>query len=121
MIQGAPSPLCLLQAIGSGGACAERPVLCYRPLPLPRSLVRVMASAAALEAVAPTGALCGLVHDFVMGQQEGPADQVAAGTADGAARLPRGGRLEGAASAQAPGGKRLRDSDDFERLFWGRL
>lgn len=80
-----------------------------------------MASAAALEAVAPTGALWGLVHDFVMGQQEGPADQVAAGTADGAARLPRGGRLEGAASAQAPGGKGLRDGDDFERLFWGRL
>ncbi|KAL0616293.1 MMS19 nucleotide excision repair protein-like protein [Plecturocebus cupreus] len=38
-----------------------------------------MAAAAALEAAAPTGALWGLVHDFVMGQQEGPADQVAAG------------------------------------------
>lgn len=50
-----------------------------------------MAAAAALEAVAPTGALWGLVQDFVMGQQEGPADQVAAGTADGAARLPLGG------------------------------
>ncbi|XP_058399651.1 MMS19 nucleotide excision repair protein homolog isoform X3 [Diceros bicornis minor] len=37
-----------------------------------------MAAAAALEAVAPTGNLWGLVHDFVMGQQEGPADQVAA-------------------------------------------
>ncbi|GAB5578659.1 MMS19 nucleotide excision repair protein homolog isoform X3 [Prionailurus iriomotensis] len=37
-----------------------------------------MAAAAALEAVAPTGALWGLVQDFVMGQQEGPADQVAA-------------------------------------------
>ncbi|KAM5271386.1 MMS19 nucleotide excision repair protein homolog isoform 4-T4 [Ctenodactylus gundi] len=37
-----------------------------------------MAAAAALEAVAPLGALWGLVQDFVMGQQEGPADQVAA-------------------------------------------
>uniref|UniRef100_E9PUY8 MMS19 cytosolic iron-sulfur assembly component n=1 Tax=Mus musculus TaxID=10090 RepID=E9PUY8_MOUSE len=39
-----------------------------------------MAAATGLEeAVAPMGALCGLVQDFVMGQQEGPADQVAAG------------------------------------------
>ncbi|KAB1270772.1 MMS19 nucleotide excision repair protein-like protein [Camelus dromedarius] len=37
-----------------------------------------MAAAAALEAVAPTGVLWGLVQDFVMGHQEGPADQVAA-------------------------------------------
>ncbi|XP_075390864.1 MMS19 nucleotide excision repair protein homolog isoform X1 [Tenrec ecaudatus] len=37
-----------------------------------------MAAAAALEAAAPTGALWGLVQDFVTGQQEGPADQVAA-------------------------------------------
>lgn len=59
-----------------------------------------MAAAATLEAVAPTGALQGLVHDFVMGEQEGPADRVAAGTADGAARLPHGGQREGAASAQ---------------------
>ncbi|XP_060048632.1 MMS19 nucleotide excision repair protein homolog isoform X2 [Erinaceus europaeus] len=50
----------------------------HRPLPLPRSQVRVMAAAASVEAVAPTGALRGLVQDFVMGQQEGPADQVAA-------------------------------------------
>uniref|UniRef100_A0A7N5KBQ8 MMS19 nucleotide excision repair protein n=1 Tax=Ailuropoda melanoleuca TaxID=9646 RepID=A0A7N5KBQ8_AILME len=42
-----------------------------------------MAAAAALEAVAPTGALWGLVHDFVMGQQEGPADQVAADVKSG--------------------------------------
>lgn len=73
-----------------------------------------MAAAAALEAAAPTGALWGLVHDFVMGQQEGPADQVAAGTADGAARLPHGGQQEGAASVQAPGGKG--GAGDFERL-----
>lgn len=90
MIQGAPRLFNLPKAIGSGGACAQRPIPCHRPLPLPRSLVRVMAAAAALEAVAPTGALWGLVQDFVMGQQEGPADQVAAGTADGAARLPHG-------------------------------
>ncbi|PNI82126.1 MMS19 isoform 11 [Pan troglodytes] len=38
-----------------------------------------MAAAAAVEAAAPMGALWGLVHDFVVGQQEGPADQVAAG------------------------------------------
>ncbi|XP_076981750.1 MMS19 nucleotide excision repair protein homolog isoform X2 [Tamandua tetradactyla] len=37
-----------------------------------------MAAATALEAVAPTGALWDLVHDFVVGQQEGSADQVAA-------------------------------------------
>lgn len=73
-----------------------------------------MAAAAALEAAAPTGALWDLVHDFVMGQQEGPADQVAAGTADGAARLPHGGQQEGAASVQAPGGKG--GAGDFERL-----
>ncbi|XP_006880123.1 PREDICTED: MMS19 nucleotide excision repair protein homolog isoform X1 [Elephantulus edwardii] len=42
-----------------------------------------MAAAAALEAVAPTGALWGLVHDFVMGQQESPADQVAADVKSG--------------------------------------
>lgn len=54
-----------------------------------------MAAAAALEAVAPTGALWGLVHDFVMGQQEGPADQVAAGMADGAVRLPHGADKRG--------------------------
>ncbi|XP_004409524.1 PREDICTED: MMS19 nucleotide excision repair protein homolog isoform X2 [Odobenus rosmarus divergens] len=42
-----------------------------------------MAAAAALEAVAPTGALWGLVHDFVMGQQEGPADQVVADVKSG--------------------------------------
>nr|XP_019580363.1 PREDICTED: MMS19 nucleotide excision repair protein homolog isoform X2 [Rhinolophus sinicus] len=42
-----------------------------------------MAAAATLEAVAPTGALQGLVHDFVMGQQEGPADRVAAGVKSG--------------------------------------
>ncbi|KAJ8789353.1 hypothetical protein J1605_021880 [Eschrichtius robustus] len=83
--------------------------------------VRVMAAAAALGAVAPTGALWGLVQDFVMGQQEGPADQVTAGTADGAARLPLGGLQEGAASAQAPGGKGVRDSGDFERLVRGWL
>ena len=80
-----------------------------------------MAAAAALEAVLPTGALWGLVQDFVMGQQEGPADQVAAGMADGAARLPLGGLQEGAASAQAPGGKGVRDSGDFERLVRGWL
>uniref|UniRef100_A0A8C5VVE8 MMS19 nucleotide excision repair protein n=1 Tax=Microcebus murinus TaxID=30608 RepID=A0A8C5VVE8_MICMU len=42
-----------------------------------------MAAAAALETAAPTGALWGLVHDFVMGQQEGPADQVAADVKSG--------------------------------------
>ncbi|XP_078202316.1 MMS19 nucleotide excision repair protein homolog isoform X4 [Callithrix jacchus] len=42
-----------------------------------------MAAAAALEAAAPTDALWGLVHDFVMGQQEGPADQVAADVKSG--------------------------------------
>uniref|UniRef100_A0A8C9I707 MMS19 nucleotide excision repair protein n=1 Tax=Piliocolobus tephrosceles TaxID=591936 RepID=A0A8C9I707_9PRIM len=42
-----------------------------------------MAAAAAPEAAAPTGALWGLVHDFVMGQQEGPADQVAADVKSG--------------------------------------
>ncbi|XP_055976356.1 MMS19 nucleotide excision repair protein homolog isoform X2 [Sorex fumeus] len=42
-----------------------------------------MAAAAALEAVAPTGTLWGLVQDFVMGQQEGPADQVAADVKSG--------------------------------------
>ncbi|KAB0399964.1 hypothetical protein E2I00_007394, partial [Balaenoptera physalus] len=41
-------------------------------------------------AVAPTGALWGLVQDFVMGQQEGPADQVAAG-AGAALGLPHPG------------------------------
>lgn len=76
----------------------------------------VMAAAVALEAVAPKGVLWDLVHDFVMGQQEGPADQVAAGTVDGAARLPLGDRQEAAASAQAPGGKGVRDRGDFERL-----
>ncbi|XP_023610630.1 MMS19 nucleotide excision repair protein homolog isoform X3 [Myotis lucifugus] len=81
--RGTPRPLSLRQAIGSGGACAERPVPRHSPLPLPRSLVRVMAAAADLEAVAPTGALWGLVHDFVMGQQEGPADQVAADVKSG--------------------------------------
>lgn len=121
MTQGAPYPLSLHPPIGSEGACAERPVPRHSPLPLPRCLVRVMAAAADLEAVAPTGALWGLVHDFVMGQQEGPADQVAAGTADVAARLRHGGRPEGAASALAPGGKGVRDSSDFERLVWGRL
>lgn len=35
-------------------------------------------------------ALCGLVQDFVMGQQEGPADQVAAGMESSVARLLRG-------------------------------
>lgn len=50
-----------------------------------------MAAATALEeAAAPMGALCGLVQDFVMGQQEGPADQVAAGMASSAARLLQG-------------------------------
>uniref|UniRef100_A0A2K6ETP3 MMS19 nucleotide excision repair protein n=1 Tax=Propithecus coquereli TaxID=379532 RepID=A0A2K6ETP3_PROCO len=42
-----------------------------------------MAAAATLEAAAPAGALWGLVHDFVMGQQEGPADQVAADVKSG--------------------------------------
>ncbi|XP_010331526.1 MMS19 nucleotide excision repair protein homolog isoform X2 [Saimiri boliviensis] len=42
-----------------------------------------MAAAAAVEAAAPTDALWGLVHDFVMGQQEGPADQVAADVKSG--------------------------------------
>nr|XP_055109373.1 MMS19 nucleotide excision repair protein homolog isoform X5 [Symphalangus syndactylus] len=42
-----------------------------------------MATAAAVEAAAPMGALWGLVHDFVMGQQEGPADQVAADVKSG--------------------------------------
>lgn len=74
-----------------------------------------MAAATALEAVAPTGALWGLVQDFVMGQQEGPADQVAAGTADGAARLPLGGLQEGAASARAPGGKGAVTLRDWSR------
>lgn len=61
------------------------------PTSLPQSLARVMAAATALEeAAAPMGALCGLVQDFVMGQQEGPADQVAAGTASRAARLLQG-------------------------------
>ncbi|XP_063566419.1 MMS19 nucleotide excision repair protein homolog isoform X5 [Gorilla gorilla gorilla] len=59
------------------------PVSCHRPYPLPRSLVRVMAAAAAVEAAAPMGALWGLVHDFVVGQQEGPADQVAADVKSG--------------------------------------
>lgn len=79
-----------------------------------------MAAAAALEAAAPTGALWGLVQDFVMGQQEGPADQVAAGTADSAAWLTHS-RLEGAASAPARGGKGVRDRGDFERLVSGCL
>ncbi|XP_004680626.1 PREDICTED: MMS19 nucleotide excision repair protein homolog isoform X2 [Condylura cristata] len=42
-----------------------------------------MAAAAALEAVAPTDALWGLVQDFVMGHQESPADQVAADVKSG--------------------------------------
>ncbi|XP_008060729.1 MMS19 nucleotide excision repair protein homolog isoform X2 [Carlito syrichta] len=42
-----------------------------------------MAAAAALEAAAPPSALWGLVHDFVTGQQEGPADQVAADVKSG--------------------------------------
>ncbi|PNJ86860.1 MMS19 isoform 7 [Pongo abelii] len=42
-----------------------------------------MAAAVAVEAAAPMGALWGLVHDFVMGQQEGPADQVAADVKSG--------------------------------------
>ncbi|XP_062957959.1 MMS19 nucleotide excision repair protein homolog isoform X3 [Cynocephalus volans] len=41
------------------------------------------AAAAAVEAAAPTGALWGLVHDFVMGQQDSPADQVAADVKSG--------------------------------------
>ncbi|XP_006831274.1 PREDICTED: MMS19 nucleotide excision repair protein homolog isoform X2 [Chrysochloris asiatica] len=76
-------PLRFSLVIGSQGAGAKRPVLCHRLLHLPRSLVRVMAAAAALEAVVPKGALWGLVHDFVMGQQEGPADQVAADVKSG--------------------------------------
>ncbi|XP_013361610.1 PREDICTED: MMS19 nucleotide excision repair protein homolog isoform X5 [Chinchilla lanigera] len=40
-------------------------------------------AAAALEAGVPTGALWGLVQDFVVGQQEGPADQVAADVKSG--------------------------------------
>uniref|UniRef100_H7C0A9 MMS19 nucleotide excision repair protein n=1 Tax=Homo sapiens TaxID=9606 RepID=H7C0A9_HUMAN len=40
-------------------------------------------AAAAVEAAAPMGALWGLVHDFVVGQQEGPADQVAADVKSG--------------------------------------
>lgn len=36
-------------------------------------------AAAAPEAGVPTGALWGLVQDFVMGQQDGPAEQVVAG------------------------------------------
>ncbi|KAM4852380.1 MMS19 nucleotide excision repair protein homolog isoform 2-T2 [Thomomys bottae] len=42
-----------------------------------------MAAAAALESEAPAGALWGLVQDFVMGQQEGPAGQVAADVKSG--------------------------------------
>ncbi|XP_040848293.1 MMS19 nucleotide excision repair protein homolog isoform X3 [Ochotona curzoniae] len=42
-----------------------------------------MAAVAALEAAAPPGALWGLVQDFVMGQQEGPAAQVAADVKSG--------------------------------------
>ncbi|XP_045147478.1 MMS19 nucleotide excision repair protein homolog isoform X3 [Echinops telfairi] len=42
-----------------------------------------MAAAAALGAAASTGALWGLVQDFVTGQQEGPADQVAADVKSG--------------------------------------
>ncbi|XP_051679991.1 MMS19 nucleotide excision repair protein homolog isoform X2 [Oryctolagus cuniculus] len=41
------------------------------------------AAAAPQEAAAPTGPLWGLVQDFVMGQQEGPADQVAADVKSG--------------------------------------
>ncbi|XP_012925359.1 MMS19 nucleotide excision repair protein homolog isoform X1 [Heterocephalus glaber] len=40
-------------------------------------------AAAALEAGVPTGVLWGLVQDFVVGQQEGPADQVAADVKSG--------------------------------------
>lgn len=43
------------------------------------------APAAALEAVAPPDNLGGLVQDFVLGQQDGAAELVAAGTDDGAA------------------------------------
>lgn len=60
-----------------------------------------MAASTPLEVMVSTRTLEHLVYDFVMGQQEGPANLVAAGTADGAARLPHGGRPEGAASAQA--------------------
>ncbi|XP_012780896.3 MMS19 nucleotide excision repair protein homolog isoform X2 [Ochotona princeps] len=42
-----------------------------------------MAAVVALEAAAPPGALWGLVQDFVMGQQEGPAAQVAADVKSG--------------------------------------
>ncbi|KAL2769473.1 MMS19 nucleotide excision repair protein-like protein isoform 5 [Daubentonia madagascariensis] len=42
-----------------------------------------MAAAATVETAALTGALWGLVQDFVMGQQEGPADQVAADVKSG--------------------------------------
>ncbi|XP_053438842.1 MMS19 nucleotide excision repair protein homolog isoform X4 [Nycticebus coucang] len=42
-----------------------------------------MAAAATLETAAPRGALWGLVQDFVMGQQEGSADQVAADVKSG--------------------------------------
>lgn len=88
---GVPRPRGLRPTIGCGGACAKRRISWPHPLPLPQSLARVMAAATALEeAAAPMGALCGLVQDFVMGQQEGPADQVAAGMASSAARLLQG-------------------------------
>lgn len=84
---GVPRLRGLRPTIGCGGACAERLISWPHPLPLPQSLARVMAAATALgEAAAPMGALCGLVQDFVMGQQEGPADQVAAGMVSSAAR-----------------------------------
>ena len=82
-----------------------------------------MAAAAALEAVAPLGTLWGLVQDFVMGQQAKDHGSVLteSGTADGAARLPLWDIQEGAASAEAPGGKGVRDSGDFETLVRGWL
>lgn len=93
-----PSP-----AVARGGACAEDPAL-PRPLPLSRGLQFASWPPPRLWRRWRLWAPCvGLVQDFVMGQQEGPADQVAAGTADGALRFhfgtsrkrPQQRRLEG--------------------------
>ncbi|XP_029418899.1 MMS19 nucleotide excision repair protein homolog isoform X3 [Nannospalax galili] len=69
------------------------------------------AAAVMVEAAAPTGALWGLVQDFVMGQQESPADQVAAGTAGSAAKLLQGSGRRERPSHPRTAGRELRGRD----------
>lgn len=91
MTWGCPAPEVCAQLLAMEARARRDTSRSHTHFPLPQSLASVMAAATGLEeAAAPMGALCGLVQDFVMGQQEGPADQVAAGMANNAARLLQG-------------------------------